>query len=544
MAVPVKSNNTQQGCNPISSNCVIWQGPDIPCINLCTGDSVSDVVAKMATELCDITSQTDISLLDLSCFNPLYPTPQNFRDVMQIILNKICALENGTTTDGVNTAGCPSDCEIAVAPCLQYSDNLGNTVTSLPIKDYVILIGNRICTILTSIANLQNQIDALDTRVTNLENGSGGGGGGTSFNVTSDCLSQSALSLQEYINVLDAAFCELQANSGTQLQYISATSASACVSTNSPQMADPAQIMGNYQQPQWLASPNSSFQQIQNLWVAICDIRTGLTNLQAQLDDCCAPEVPCPVNLPRPTIELAKQNASNDIFFVVSAGGGATLSPSGTSVIIGGQEWQLIRFEGSVVASANGTTSLVTTNLPFVGSASQVYYDGSTQNKITSITGVSNSLGVTVTGTFYWKNLDTLQECTTTPTNNGISITNLLVVACPTLWTSPSANITYTPFPIQTCSSTTGASFSINLGNFPPVTNIPGAFVTGTLQYTNTLGINQNVTITLGTGGSYAASGVQCNSSPILTITGINQNGVSRSCSVNATIDIPTAGGL
>jgi hypothetical protein len=463
---------------------------------------------------------------------------------MQIILNKICALENGTTTDGVNTAGCPSDCEIAVAPCLQYSDNLGNTVTSLPIKDYVILIGNRICTILTSIANLQNQIDALDTRVTNLENGSGGGGGGTSFNVTSDCLSQSALSLQEYINVLDAAFCELQANSGTQLQYISATSASACVSTNSPQMADPAQIMGNYQQPQWLASPNSSFQQIQNLWVAICDIRTGLTNLQTQLDACCAPDVPCPGNLPRPTIELAKQNASNDIFFVVSAGGGATLSPSGTGVIIGGQEWQLIRFEGSVIASANGTTSLVTTNLPFVGSASQVYYDGSTQNKITSITGVSNSLGVTVTGTFYWKNLDTLQECTTTPTNNGISITNLLVVACPTLWTSPSANITYTPFPIQTCSSTTGASFSINLGNFPPVTNIPGAFVTGTLQYTNTLGINQNITITLGTGGSYAASGVQCNSSPILTITGINQNGVSRSCSVNATIDIPTAGGL
>jgi len=77
MAVPIKSNNTQQGCNPISSNCVVWQGPNIPCINLCTGDSVSDVIAKMATELCDITSQTDISLLDLSCFNPLYPTPQN-----------------------------------------------------------------------------------------------------------------------------------------------------------------------------------------------------------------------------------------------------------------------------------------------------------------------------------------------------------------------------------------------------------------------------------------------------------------------------------
>ena len=41
-------------CSPISSNCVVWQGPDISCLNLCTGDTISDVVAAMATELCTI----------------------------------------------------------------------------------------------------------------------------------------------------------------------------------------------------------------------------------------------------------------------------------------------------------------------------------------------------------------------------------------------------------------------------------------------------------------------------------------------------------
>ena len=37
-------------CSPTSSNCVIWQGPDLACIKLCKGDTVSDVVAKLAAE--------------------------------------------------------------------------------------------------------------------------------------------------------------------------------------------------------------------------------------------------------------------------------------------------------------------------------------------------------------------------------------------------------------------------------------------------------------------------------------------------------------
>jgi hypothetical protein len=37
MALPLEPTNTQRGCTPLSSNCVIWQGPDISCINLCKG---------------------------------------------------------------------------------------------------------------------------------------------------------------------------------------------------------------------------------------------------------------------------------------------------------------------------------------------------------------------------------------------------------------------------------------------------------------------------------------------------------------------------
>ena len=61
MALPIQPSDTQAGCNPVSSNCVIWQGPDIPCITLCKGDSISDVTYKVATEICTLVDQLSLT---------------------------------------------------------------------------------------------------------------------------------------------------------------------------------------------------------------------------------------------------------------------------------------------------------------------------------------------------------------------------------------------------------------------------------------------------------------------------------------------------
>jgi hypothetical protein len=539
MALPIKSNNTQQGCNPISSNCVVWQGPDIPCINLCTGDSVSDVVAKMATELCEISDQLDISLLDLSCFNPLCPTPQNFRDVMQIIIDKICALENPNAADGgISTSGCPSDCEIAVAPCLQYTDNLGNTVTSLAIKDYVILIGNRICTILTSIANLQTQINALDTRVTNLENGSGGGGGGsTSFNVTSDCLATSPVTLAEYINLLDDAFCILQSNTGTVGQFTSASSAAACVTGSSPQIANPSASMSN--DGNWLPSATSSFQQIQNLWVTVCDLRAGVTALQAQLNECCAPDVPCPNNLPRPTFELNKDSIANELWFRVTS----PQSPGGNA-LINGEEWRLERFEGIVIPSSTGVPQSITVTIPNPSYASVVNYTGGTNsNKLVEVTGISNSLQVIVSGLFYWKNVATEQECSIAPTNNGEAIRNQLLAACPTLPPTANSNIIYSPSGVNlSCNAVSGSAVTLSLNsNYTPAgLQAPSGSVSLTVTYTNTGNQVQTFSPTLTSiNNSVNITNIDCGSNVTVVVTGVSQAGINVPCSNQFLIPIP-----
>ena len=65
-------------CTPTSSKCIIWQGEDIPCINLCKGDTISDVTYKLATELCTVLDTLNVANYDLSCFNINACGPDDF----------------------------------------------------------------------------------------------------------------------------------------------------------------------------------------------------------------------------------------------------------------------------------------------------------------------------------------------------------------------------------------------------------------------------------------------------------------------------------
>ena len=55
------SSNGKSGCITTTSECVIWQGPNIDCIDLCTGDTISTVIATLAQELCDLIESVQVS---------------------------------------------------------------------------------------------------------------------------------------------------------------------------------------------------------------------------------------------------------------------------------------------------------------------------------------------------------------------------------------------------------------------------------------------------------------------------------------------------
>jgi hypothetical protein len=153
-------------CSPTSSNCVIWGGPDLPCINLCKGDSITDVIEKLATELCGILDVLNISAYDITCFNLANCAPQTFTDLINFLIVKVCELENIPPSGGGTTpsTGCPTDCFVEVAPCF-----VVGTATTMNLTNYVNVIGIRICELANTIALQQIAINSLDNRVTVLE---------------------------------------------------------------------------------------------------------------------------------------------------------------------------------------------------------------------------------------------------------------------------------------------------------------------------------------------------------------------------------------
>ena len=103
--LPLSTGNTK-GCNPISSNCIIWQGPDLACLNICTGDTISIVVAKIAELLCNliqtgIESNFDISGVLQSCTAVgTNPAATDLTSLLQNMINTQCNL--GITVNGTN----------------------------------------------------------------------------------------------------------------------------------------------------------------------------------------------------------------------------------------------------------------------------------------------------------------------------------------------------------------------------------------------------------------------------------------------------------
>lgn len=302
MALPIKPKDTQEGCNPISSNCVVWQGPDIPCIKLCTGDTISDTVAKLAEELCMIVDQLDISMLDISCFGAIAPIPANIKDVVQVLVDKTCIVETILENNGFdldpNTSNCPDDCLVSVAQCLQPRDSLGNLITELPLKDYMVLIGTRICTIVSEVNTLTSAVTDLQNRLTIVE-------GDVQqiintpnvINITSaNCIGAGVeRPIDTFVLDFESAYCNYVQLVGNGIEIFNALNGQCNITEDNvsfplddaSQLSNPRSTMANL--PGWVPSSeySSLSDAVSNLWRTVCDMRRALVTLQASNASCC-----------------------------------------------------------------------------------------------------------------------------------------------------------------------------------------------------------------------------------------------------------------
>lgn len=282
-------NLDNKPCSPISSNCVIWQGPDIECINICNGDSVSDVVAALATELCTVLDQINVSSYDLTClgFTSACP-PKDFEALIQFLINKICDLESVPTDTPKDASGCP-DCIVSVASCF-----VEGTTTNMQLVDYVQAIANKVCALVDNIADLQTQIDGIDIRVTALENAVPPSLAIPS--IPTGCLDSVIpgtpatetidIVLDYLVNDATIGYCAtidtLWGSSGSAAD-LAAVLNPVCITASSASIVDGndagvGTMSSAYPGPTgWVTTPLTLAQTIQNLWIAICDLRNITT---------------------------------------------------------------------------------------------------------------------------------------------------------------------------------------------------------------------------------------------------------------------------
>lgn len=263
-------------CNPVSSNCVIWQGPDIPIINLCKGDTISDVVEKLATELAVIMQQLNVSNYDLSCFNITDCKPEDFLQLQQFLIQKICDLEQ-ISPDTAKSSECPN-CVVSVASC--FTNELGATAN---LTEYVNAVATKVCKIVDEISDINDTLAQYNIRITDLENKTVTPyvPPTVSITCTATPIAQTAMNdvIMTFINDI---WCNYYQLNGSTSDITSAIAAQCLLGSDNSLSNPPLTLSAAY--PNWISSTNSMADIVTNAWIAICDIYNAVSTATNGID--------------------------------------------------------------------------------------------------------------------------------------------------------------------------------------------------------------------------------------------------------------------
>jgi hypothetical protein len=273
-------NYDNSPCSPTSSNCVIWQGPDLHIIKLCKGDTISDVIASLATELAIVMDQLSITNYDLSCFELVGCKPETYQELLQFLIEQICLSQGLSTTA---TAVKSDDVLITVAPCF-----IVNGITVMTLIDYVTAIGNKLCDIVDQIAVINNTLNEYNIRITTLENAVIPTY--TLPSITVDCTLQNsplvgsgtpALPIDQILSILinddTYGYCALRTAIGLPAN-LNAAVLSQCILNSDIQLSSSTGATWSTN-PNWDQTPTTVADTINNIWLAICDIYNYLEDV-------------------------------------------------------------------------------------------------------------------------------------------------------------------------------------------------------------------------------------------------------------------------
>lgn len=286
-------------CIPGSSNCISWEGPDLPCIELCRGDSITKVVYKAAVLLCQIKNELDLSDVDLkNLFDICAACPQpakTLQNILQLLINKVKSLQE--LVEDLDPGSGGEEILIRIASCFRSTDGTGDVIAELKHSDYTKVIGLQVCEILVELAgintrltSMEEDVDDLRDRVQVLENGDNG-------------LEQ----LQERVDDLEIGVSGLVTVLGSNSQLAQITS-EECTPTG-PGNSVTSLASGNGS-ALWTGSSSNVAESVKRVWLAVCDLRSAVKIIQ---DNCC--KISCDDIVVDFDIRLSDDRTQASLFF-------------------------------------------------------------------------------------------------------------------------------------------------------------------------------------------------------------------------------------
>jgi hypothetical protein len=273
--IPSNSNFSKENCSPISSNCIVWQGRDISCINLCTGDTISDVTYKLAEEICELKENIGISDIDLTkIVKVCQETPQpskTLANILQLFISKIVCIDE-------IIKDLPEPGQSFQEPTLNYPNcSTFSGLTNDLLTDFVVTLAQKICSIGTTVATNTSSIAALTTRVVTLE-----GLVPTPLPNLASCLSGATQPLNVVLQNLEIEFCDIKDALGDDGNLNTARSRICPNLGGEKRLTDSTKVMNTI--TGWEGNPQNFAQSVNNLWLTVCDIRAAVRSI---LDNCC-----------------------------------------------------------------------------------------------------------------------------------------------------------------------------------------------------------------------------------------------------------------
>lgn len=98
--------NKKDGSKTTSASNTIWDGPDIPCLDLCKGDTIDKVIYDLALKVCKKFEELDPDNYNLECLDLEGCDTITFQQLIQLLIDRSCEQE-GDTPPPSNGGGTP-----------------------------------------------------------------------------------------------------------------------------------------------------------------------------------------------------------------------------------------------------------------------------------------------------------------------------------------------------------------------------------------------------------------------------------------------------